>query len=81
MPGDRVTILGEHPSGALICQTCGASAALVATFGPDWSGRRRRSKLQCNECARVALTVAERFGLTLAIERADGRSLRALPDA
>ena len=69
---------GEHPSGALICQRCGGSAALVAESGPDWSRRRPRSSLVCLECSRSDVLVAERFRLRLILRPIDADSLRAL---
>lgn len=71
----RAKSQGEHPSGALICQTCGASGALVATHGPDAFRRRPKSAVVCLLCAQTASLVAERFRLSLTLRPIDRRSL------
>ncbi len=69
---------GRHPSGVLICQTCGGSAALVATHGPDWTRRRQKHQMLCLECSETARLVAERFRLTLTLRPANAASLADL---
>lgn len=66
---------GRHPSGVLICQTCGASGALVATYGPDWTRRRPKHAVICLECSDTARLVAERFRLRLTLRPANAASL------
>jgi hypothetical protein len=60
-------INGRHPSGADLCQQCGASATLVAHLGPDWVARRVRSYAVCSECAPGEIAAAERFGRDLTL--------------
>ena len=71
---------GRHPSGVLICQRCGGSAALVAESGPDWSRRRPKSRLVCLECSRSDVLVAERFRLRLILRPITADALGGLEE-
>ncbi len=75
MSRPQETATGRHPSGALLCQICGASGALVATHGPDVFRRRQKSQIVCSSCSSVCALVAERFRLTLTLRPIDARSL------
>lgn len=66
---------GRHPSGADLCQQCGARATLQAAVGPDWASRRMRLFAICENCAPGEIAAAERWGRDLTITALGRRSL------
>jgi hypothetical protein len=64
---NREKINGRHPSGADLCQQCGASATLRVAVGPDWVSRRMRLYAICENCAPGEIAAAERFGRDLTL--------------
>jgi hypothetical protein len=67
---------GRHPSGADLCQQCGASATLRVALGPDWVSRRLRLYAICENCAPGEIAAAERFHRDLTITALSRRPLR-----
>ena len=64
---DRPREQGRHPSGAAICQICGASGALVVTEQAHWLFIRGRRRVTCEPCFYVLYARAERFGINIAV--------------
>lgn len=58
---------GRHPSGAAICQICGASGALVVTETALWLFVRARRRVLCEPCFYVVYARAERYGINIGV--------------
>ena len=64
-PTQRPT--GRHPSGADLCQICGASGALMVTEQAQWLFIRSRRRVLCEPCFYVVYARAERYGINIAV--------------